>query len=66
MLTSPCSMSAAREAGRDAVARAWLAYEPPFKRTVLRASDLPARDGWDAITVVNYETSPTEHVVVQG
>ncbi len=52
--------------GRDAVARAWLAYEPAFKRPVLRANDLPARDGWDAVTVVGYETSPSEHVVVQG
>jgi CubicO group peptidase (beta-lactamase class C family) len=52
--------------GRDAVARAWLAYEPAFKRPVLRSNDLPARDGWDAVTVVGYETSPSEHVVVQG
>jgi len=54
------------ETGRDAAARAWLAYQPSFKRTVSRANDLPAREGWDAITVVNYETSPTEHAVVQG
>jgi len=52
--------------GRDAVSRAWLPFEPAFKRTVLRATDVPARDGWDAITVLAYETSPSEHIVVQG
>jgi CubicO group peptidase (beta-lactamase class C family) len=54
------------DTGRDAVARAWLAYQPSFKRQVLRSTDLPPRDGWDAITVVGYETSPAEHAVVQG
>ncbi|MEA2786333.1 MAG: hypothetical protein QOF71_2437, partial [Candidatus Eremiobacteraeota bacterium] len=54
------------ETGRDAAGRAWLAYQPSFKRTVSRATDLPAREGWDAMTVVSYETSPTEHAVVQG
>jgi len=54
------------ETGRDAVARAWLAYQPSFKRVVSRSIDLPARDGWDAIAVVGYETSPAEHVGVQG
>jgi CubicO group peptidase (beta-lactamase class C family) len=57
---------AGAETGRDAVARAWLAYEASFKRAISRSNDLPARDGWDAITVVNYETSPAEHAVVQG
>ncbi|HEY6233699.1 MAG TPA: serine hydrolase domain-containing protein [Candidatus Elarobacter sp.] len=52
--------------GHDAAAKAWLAYQPSFKRPVLRANDLPARDGWDAITVVGYETSPAEHVAVQA
>ncbi len=52
--------------GRDAIARAWLAYEPSFKRSITQANNLPARDGWDAITVVGYETSPSEHVVVRG
>ena len=52
--------------GSDAVARAWFAYEPSFKRPVSRSTDLPARDGWDAITVVSYETSPAEHAAAQG
>ena len=52
--------------GGDAVARAWLAYQPSFRRSISRSTDLPPRDGWDAITVVNYETSPAEHAIVQG
>jgi len=57
---------AGADTGRDAAARAWLAYQASFKRPVLRANDLPSRDGWDAITIVNYETSPSEHLAVQA
>lgn len=30
------------------------------------AQDLPPRDGWNAIRVVNYETSPAEKLTLQG
>lgn len=39
-----------------AVAGAWARFEPEFKLPVLRAVDLPARDGWDAIAQVAYVT----------
>src|ERR1700681_4378136 len=67
VFTAPISWTVAGgDTGRDAAARAWLAYQASFKRPVLRANDLPSRDGWDAITIVNYETSPSEHLAVQA
>ena len=50
----------------DAVAQAWAAYQPAFHRSIAVSNDLPARDGWDARTVVAYETPPSEHVIVQA
>lgn len=54
------------ESGDQAVAQAWARRDPAFARTVLIAQDLPGRDGWDAIRVVNYETSPAEKLGIQG
>jgi CubicO group peptidase (beta-lactamase class C family) len=51
--------------GKAAAAAAWKLYRPEAKRPVLLANDRPGRNGWDALTIVDYETSPTEHVVVQ-
>ena len=52
--------------GAAAVAAAWAKLDPAFEREVLIAQDPPARDGWDQITVVNYKTSPTEQLAIQG
>jgi CubicO group peptidase (beta-lactamase class C family) len=47
-----------------AVAAAWIAYKPEFKRPLRVANSQPARDGWEETKVFNYETSPNERVVV--
>lgn len=52
--------------GADAVKLAWQKFDPDFAREIQISQDPPARDGWDAITVVNYKTSPAEKVAVQG
>lgn len=48
--------------GKAAAAAAWDAYRPgkahPFKLATLR----PPRNGWDEQMVVDYETSPNEHL----
>ena len=54
------------EDGSDAVRRAWARFDPAFDRKVLLAQDPPARDGWDASTVVAYETSPAEKLALQA
>jgi CubicO group peptidase (beta-lactamase class C family) len=57
----------AKAEGADAaVAAAWAAYQPGFKRPLRIASPLPAREGWDERRVYQYETSPNERVVVVG
>ncbi len=51
--------------GADAaVAAAWAAYQPGFKRPLRVAVDWPARKGWDQRRVYEYETSPNERLVV--
>jgi len=52
--------------GKDAIAKAWAQWQPDFKRSASLAQDLPGRQGWDAGTVIAYETSPAEHAVVQA
>ncbi len=52
--------------GGEAVKLAWARFDPDFDRTVLIAQDPPARDGWDSITVVNYESSPAEKIAIQA
>ncbi|MBX7456956.1 beta-lactamase family protein [Qipengyuania sp. 1NDH17] len=54
------------ETGADAVAAAWEKFAPGFDREVSISQEPPARDGWDNITVSNYETSPAEKLVLQG
>ena len=49
-----------------AVVRAWQSYRPDAKRTVKLVTAVPARNGWDARSVVTYEVSPNEHAVVQA
>ncbi|HEV2963149.1 MAG TPA: serine hydrolase domain-containing protein [Candidatus Angelobacter sp.] len=47
-----------------AVAAAWAAYKPDFKRPLRLATPRPAREGWDEQQVFRYETSPNERAVV--
>lgn len=49
-----------------AVARAWTAYRPEAKHAVKVTTAVPARNGWDARSVVDYEVSPNEHALVQA
>jgi CubicO group peptidase (beta-lactamase class C family) len=47
-----------------AVAAAWAAYQPGFKRKLKLTSPRPGRKGWDERLVFNYETSPNERMEV--
>ena len=47
-----------------AVAAAWAAYKPDFKRPLRLATPRPAREGWEEQQVFSYETSPNERAVV--
>jgi CubicO group peptidase (beta-lactamase class C family) len=47
-----------------AVAAAWAAYKPDFKRPLRLATPQPAREGWEEQKVFSYETSPNERAVV--
>ncbi len=49
-----------------AVAAAWAAYQPGFKRPLKIALPLAPRNGWDERKSYQYETSPNERVVVQA
>jgi CubicO group peptidase (beta-lactamase class C family) len=49
---------------RSAVAAAWGAYRGQETHGFRLLTPAPAHDGWDEQAVVNYETSPAEHVVV--
>src|SRR5205823_3242429 len=49
-----------------AVAAAWKLYKADAKRPLKLATDRPARNGWDARRVYDYETSPNERAVVQA
>jgi CubicO group peptidase (beta-lactamase class C family) len=48
----------------EAVAAAWTAYMPGFKRPLKIALPLAAREGWQERRVFQYETSPNERAVV--
>jgi CubicO group peptidase (beta-lactamase class C family) len=51
--------------GADAaVAAAWAAYKPDFKRPLKIALPQAAREGWEERRVFQYETSPNERAVV--
>jgi CubicO group peptidase (beta-lactamase class C family) len=47
-----------------AVAAAWAAYQPGFKRPLKLAMPQAARNGWEERKVYEYETSPNERAVV--
>ena len=47
-----------------AVAAAWAAYKPDFKRPLKIALPQAAREGWEEQKVFQYETSPNERAVV--
>ncbi len=47
-----------------AVAAAWTAYKPDFKRPLKIALPQAAREGWEERRVFQYETSPNERAVV--
>jgi CubicO group peptidase (beta-lactamase class C family) len=47
-----------------AVAAAWAAYKPEFKRPLKLVTPRPGREGWDERPVFDYETSPNERAVV--
>ena len=49
-----------------AVAAAWSQYDEQFSRTIRLNTSRPAKGGWDEISVVDYETSPTEERVIQA
>ena len=48
----------------EAVAAAWPALRPDFKRTLRLSQPQPARDGWEEIRSYDYETSPNEKLWV--
>ncbi|HVH41782.1 MAG TPA: serine hydrolase domain-containing protein [Labilithrix sp.] len=53
------------EADADkAIARAWKAKSPSFALPERRRTTPPARDGWEAVTQIEYETPAAEHRVV--
>jgi CubicO group peptidase (beta-lactamase class C family) len=47
-----------------AVAAAWAAYQPDFKRPLKIALPQAAREGWEERRAFQYETSPNERAVV--
>ena len=47
-----------------AVAAAWAAYKPDFKRPLRLSTQNPAREGWEEDRTFRYETSPNERAVV--
>lgn len=47
-----------------AVAAAWAAYQPGFKRPIKVSTARPGRQGWDERKVFDHETSPNERLVV--
>jgi CubicO group peptidase (beta-lactamase class C family) len=47
-----------------AVAAAWAAYKPDFKRPLRLSTPNPAREGWEEARTFRYETSPNERAVV--
>ncbi len=54
------------ESADAAVAAAWAAYQPGFKRPLKIANAMPARQGWDERRLYQYETSPNERAVVMA
>ena len=55
-------VGSAADASAAAVA-AWQAFRPGFQPKVELATKRPARNGWDEVVAIDYETSPGEHRV---
>jgi CubicO group peptidase (beta-lactamase class C family) len=51
---------------RAAVDAAWRLYNPPTQHPFKLMTARPPRNGWDEREVLDYETSPNEHVVVEA
>jgi CubicO group peptidase (beta-lactamase class C family) len=49
---------------RSAAAAAWTAYRGKETHPFKLLAPMAARDGWDEMAVVQYETSPSEHLTV--
>jgi CubicO group peptidase (beta-lactamase class C family) len=49
---------------KSAAAAAWELYRPGAAHPFKLLSSIPPREGWDEQAVINYETSPNEHLVV--
>ena len=50
--------------GKAAAAAAWKAYRPGGAHPFKLATERPGRNGWDQMVVIDYETSPNEHLAV--
>jgi CubicO group peptidase (beta-lactamase class C family) len=48
----------------EAVAAAWEAYRPGFKRVIKVKTERPGRFGWEEVRVYSYETSPNERATI--
>jgi CubicO group peptidase (beta-lactamase class C family) len=51
--------------GTEAASATWKVVQPSLSYPVRIAQDLPARDGWDQITVVSYDVPPAVKAVAQ-
>ncbi len=49
-----------------AVAAAWTVFDPKEHHALKVSAPRPGREGWDGATVFEYETSPTEHLVIEA
>jgi CubicO group peptidase (beta-lactamase class C family) len=49
-----------------AVAAAWKIFDPDEHHALKVTSPRPGREGWDGSTMFEYETSPTEHRLVEA
>lgn len=49
---------------RTAVQAAWKSYRGGESHAFKLLTSLPARNGWEEVATVNYETSPNEHLLV--
>ena len=50
----------------SAIAAGWKAYRGGESHAFKLLTPLPPRNGWDEQAVVQYETSPSEHLAIQG
>jgi len=52
--------------GKAAAEKAWKAYRPAGIHPFKLATDRPGRNGWDQSVIVEYETSPNEHLDINS